>query len=180
MWFWGTDLKSDLKRYRPNQLPTTWRLISVAASNPGLVACVLLRIEVRLFRLRRQRASELVRSLNLAWTGADFAPGCTVGPGLLIQYPNGIVIGAGALLGKDCTVLQQVTVGEKFADGRAPHDYPEIGDRAVIGAGARVLGKVRVGADAIIGANAVVTSDVPANATAVGVPARILNSNRTG
>jgi serine O-acetyltransferase len=90
---------------------------------------------------------------------------------LLIPHPNGIVIHPEARIGVNCLIFQQVTIG---ADGR--QGEPEIGGHVDIGAGARILGPVRIGSHAKIGANAVVIADVPAGATAVGIPARIVQS----
>ncbi|MDJ0350798.1 DapH/DapD/GlmU-related protein [Cryobacterium sp. PH29-G1] len=93
-----------------------------------------------------------------------------------MHHPSGIVIGGGAILGKGCTVLQHVTLGEKYAVGSGPHLYPRVGDDVVIGAGAKLLGGVHIGNGASIGANAVVTIDVPSGAVAVGIPAVLLSS----
>jgi serine O-acetyltransferase len=93
-----------------------------------------------------------------------------------MHHPHGIVIGSGAIVGAGCTLLQNVTLGERFADGRPPHDYPQVGDRVTIGAGACVLGGVHLGDGAVIGANSVVLSDVPEGGIAVGSPARVLDA----
>lgn len=105
-------------------------------------------------------------------TGADIPLNCRIGGGLLIPHPNGVVIAPDAVLGPNCLVFQQVTIGT--CGSRA--GSPIIGGHVDIGAGARVLGPVRIGNHAKIGANAVVLSDVPAGATAVGVPAKVLSS----
>ncbi|GAA3203621.1 hypothetical protein GCM10017690_08340 [Microbacterium terregens] len=89
----------------------------------------------------------------------------------MIQHPNGIVIGGRVVIGAHCTLLQQVTLGEKYADGSAPHLSPTILAGATIGAGAKVVGHVTVGAGSTVGANSVVTRDVPDGFTVVGVPA---------
>lgn len=91
-----------------------------------------------------------------------------IGGGLRIPHPNGIVVHPDAVIGPNCTIMAQVTIGQ----GRAP-GAPVIGGHVDIGAGARILGPVRIGDHARIGANAVVTRDVPEGAVAVGVPARI-------
>lgn len=84
---------------------------------------------------------------------------------------NGIVISDQAQIGKNCTILQQVTIGVKSLQDKG---VPQIGDGVFIGAGAKVIGNISVGNNAIIGANAVVISDIPDGATAVGNPARII------
>ncbi|WP_047533274.1 serine O-acetyltransferase [Methylotenera sp. N17] len=105
-----------------------------------------------------------------AVTGADIPINTQIGGGLLIPHPNGIVIHPGVSIGPNCLILQQVTLGSNEAG-----DLPAIGGHVDIGAGAKLIGKVHVGNHAKIGANAVVLIDVPAYATAVGVPAKIIS-----
>jgi serine O-acetyltransferase len=102
-------------------------------------------------------------------TGADIPLNCKLGGGLLIPHPNGIVIHPDAEIGPNCLLFQQVTVGES-AGG-----VPTLEGHVDVGAGAKIVGKLRIGKDAVIGANAVVLKDVPEGATAVGVPARIVS-----
>ena len=103
-------------------------------------------------------------------TGADIPLTVRLGGGLLMPHPNGIVIHPEAEIGPNCLIFQQVTIGLVAASPQAPR----IGAGVDIGAGAKVLGPVRIGDGARIGANAVVLRDVPAGATAVGVPARLV------
>lgn len=170
-------ISEDYLRYRPKKSPTIFAFMRLALMSPGFASVILLRLMQRLHSLRLTYLASLTRHINLNLFGADYVPGCRVGPGLMVQHPNGIVVGGRSEIGAHCTVLQQVTLGEKYADGSAPHLSPRVGDGCVIGAGSRILGKVSVGANAIIGANSVVLSDVPAGATAAGSPARILREN---
>jgi serine O-acetyltransferase len=126
-----------------------------------------------------QRGGLIARKIAVArhrfWsvvTGADIPINSQLGGGLLIPHPNGIVIHPGAQIGVNCLLFQQVTIGH------GPGGIPTIGDHVDVGAGARILGRLHVGDHAIIGANAVVLSDVPTGATAVGVPARIIDDQR--
>ena len=115
---------------------------------------------------------------HLFWsvvTGADIPINTQIAGGLLIPHPNGIVMHADVKIGPNCLIFQQVTIGSK--DGSKP---PIIGGHVDIGAGAKVLGNIKIGNNVMIGANAVVISDVPDNSIAVGVPASIkvrLNDN---
>jgi serine O-acetyltransferase len=99
-------------------------------------------------------------------TGADIPLNSHIGGGLLLPHPNGVVIHPDAHIGPNCLIFQQVTIGT-----RGPGDAPRIGGHVDIGAGARILGGIRIGDHAVIGANAVVMVDVPDNCYAVGVPA---------
>ena len=109
-----------------------------------------------------------------AITGADIPLGCSIGGGLLLPHPNGIVIHPDARIGPNCLLMQQVTLGV----GGPIAGAPVLGGHVDVGAGAKILGGVTVGSHAVIGANAVVLCDVPAGAVAVGVPARILLGGR--
>jgi serine O-acetyltransferase len=102
-----------------------------------------------------------------AVTGADIPLSCRIGGGLLIPHPNGIVIHPEAKIGVNCLIFQQVTIGS----GKG--GVPSIAGHVDIGAGAKILGSVRIGAHAKIGANAVVLGDVPSGATAAGIPAKV-------
>ena len=98
-------------------------------------------------------------------TGAEIPLTCQIGGGLLIPHPNGIVIHPDAKIGVNCLIFHQVTLGSRNDNG-----VPELGGHVDIGAGAKILGPVKVGAHARIGANAVVISDIEIGGTAVGYP----------
>jgi serine O-acetyltransferase len=103
-------------------------------------------------------------------TGADIPLLCQLGGGLLLPHPNGVVIHPSVVIGPNCLLFQQVTIGAT-QDG-----VPTLGGHVDVGAGAKIIGPVRIGDHARIGANAVVTADVPAGATVVGIPARVVAS----
>jgi serine O-acetyltransferase len=103
-------------------------------------------------------------------TGADIPLNCKIGGGLLIPHPNGIVIHPEAEIGVNCLIFQQVTIGTRSGGGK-----PVIEGHVDIGAGAKILGAVRIGAHALVGANAVVTTDVAEGRTVAGIPARVIN-----
>lgn len=103
-------------------------------------------------------------------TGADIPVNCHIAGGLLLPHPNGVVVHPGSEIGPNCLLFQQVTLGTVQGKGGTPR----LGGNVVIGAGAKLLGPISVGDHALIGANAVVLQDVPAGATSVGIPARIV------
>jgi len=102
--------------------------------------------------------------------GADIPLNANLGGGLIILHPNGIVIHPEAVIGVNCLIFQQVTIGAGSIPG-----FPKIGDHVDVGAGAKILGGITIGDNVKIGANSVVISDVPDNCTVVGIPARIVD-----
>jgi serine O-acetyltransferase len=112
--------------------------------------------------------SQLARFL----TGIEIHPGARIGAGLFIDHGMGVVIGETAIVGDDVLLFHGVTLGG--VDDRLGRRHPRLGDGVVVGAGAKILGPLDIGRGARIGAQAVVLADVPANATAVGIPARVI------
>ena len=108
-------------------------------------------------------------------TGIEIHPGAKIGKGLFIDHGMGVVIGETSEIGDNCTLYQGVTLGGTGKDHGKRH--PTLGNNVLVGAGAKILGPFRVGDNARVAAGAVVLSEVPANATAVGVPARIVRLN---
>jgi serine O-acetyltransferase len=102
------------------------------------------------------------------FTGIEIHPGATIGPRFFIDHGMGVVIGETAEVGADVTLYHGVTLGGTTLNHGKRH--PTLGDRVVVGAGAKILGAITVGDDTRIGANAVVVKSVPANAVVVGVP----------
>ncbi|WP_440130448.1 serine O-acetyltransferase [Agrococcus jejuensis] len=107
-------------------------------------------------------------------TGVEIHPGATLGRRLLIDHGMGVVIGETAVVGDDCLIYHQVTLGGTSAAGGRRH--PVLGDRVTVGAGAKVLGPIVLGDDVKVGANAVVVRDAPSGVTLVGVPASVARS----
>jgi len=115
-----------------------------------------------------------IQRMLLRVFGLEISPGAEVGGGLYIAHPVGTVIFA-QRIGHNCSIIANVTIGM-----RNKWEFPIIGDNVFIGAGALVLGGIAIGDNARIGANAVVIKDVPAGATAVGVPAVIMRTQAAG
>jgi len=109
-------------------------------------------------------------------TGICIPVRARIGPGLRICHYGGIVLHPAVVVGEGCTIFHGVTLGDQGLSGGAPR----IGDRVMIGAGAKVLGSIEVGDDCLIGANAVVVSSVPPASVAVGVPAKIRRRRENG
>ncbi|HEX7308387.1 serine O-acetyltransferase [Lentzea sp.] len=165
---WAADVAAATGTPTSSAVRVVWLLLT----RPGVLAVFLLRVQQALHaRPALRPAAHLVRSFAHFATGADFVPGCRVGPGLRLEHPGGVVLGAGAVVGRDGFICQRVTLGERLGRGDG-HDYPVVGDGVFLGAGATVLGPVRIGDRSTVGAGAVVMHDVPGGALAVGVPAR--------
>ncbi|MBE9035696.1 serine O-acetyltransferase [aff. Roholtiella sp. LEGE 12411] len=99
-----------------------------------------------------------------------------LGRRVIIEHQGAIVIHGNCLIGDDCIIRQGVTLGNRYLN--RPFDAPNLGKRVNVGAGAKIFGNVTIGDGANIGANAVVLCDVPVRATAVGIPAKIINVKR--
>ena len=115
-------------------------------------------------RLPARLVMHVVRML----TGVEIHPGATIGDRLFIDHGMGVVIGETATIGDDVLLFHGVTLGGRSS--RAGKRHPTLGDRVMVGAGARILGPVQVGHDSAIGANAVVVRDVPPGSVATGCP----------
>ena len=139
---------------------------------PGVHAILYHRLAHWMYRHRWFFLARCVSQWNRVWTGIEIHPGATIGHRLVIDHGMGIVIGETAEIGDDCLLYQGVTLGGTGKDKGKRH--PTLGNNVLVGSGAKVLGPFTVGDNARIAAGAVVLSEVPANATAVGVPARIV------
>ena len=139
---------------------------------PGVHAIIYHRIAHWLYCHRRYFLARWVSQHARRKTGIEIHPGATIGRRLVIDHGMGIVIGETAEIGDDCLLYQCVTLGGTGKDKGKRH--PTIGNNVMIGSGAKVLGPFTVHDNARIASNAVVLSEVPADSTAVGVPAQIV------
>jgi serine O-acetyltransferase len=140
---------------------------------PGLHAIVMHRWAHALWRRRWHWAGRFVSHLARFFTGIEIHPGATLGRRVFIDHGMGVVIGETAEVGDDCTIYQGVTLGGTSTSKGAKR-HPTLERGVIVGANAQVLGGFTVGEGARVGSNAVVVKPVPAGATAVGNPARII------
>ena len=161
------DIKAVLERD-----PAARSALEVILCYPGLWALWGHRIAHRLWHLRLRLAARVVAQWARILTGIDIHPAATIGPRLFIDHGTGVVIGETAEIGADVTLYHGVTLGGTSLEQGKRH--PTLGDRVVVGAGAKVLGPITIGEGSRIGANAVVVRDVPPDVVVVGVPGEIV------
>lgn len=154
---------------------THWEVLT---TYPGVHALLMHRLSHWLWQQQFYWLARFNSHIGRWLTGIEIHPGATIGRRLFIDHGMGVVIGETAVIGDDCTLYHGVTLGGTSWNKGKRH--PTLENGVVIGAGAKVLGPITVGTGAKIGSNAVVVKDVPINATAVGVPARILEEEKTG
>lgn len=153
--------------------PAARSRFEVLTCYPGLHALVLHQWAHACWKAGWRWLGRFISHLNRWLTGIEIHPGARIAPGVFIDHGMGVVIGETAEIGPGCTIYQGVTLGGTSLEKGAKR-HPTLGANVVVGAGAKVLGGFEVGDNARVGSNAVVTKAVPAGATAVGNPARVI------
>ena len=154
--------------------PAARSTFEVVTTYPGFHAMVIHRLANKLWRMGLKWLARLVSYIGRWLPGIEIHPGATIGRRVFIDHGMGVVVGETAEIGDDCTLYHGVTLGGTSWNKGKRH--PTLSRGVVVGAGAKILGPITIGANARIGSNAVVVKDVPDDATAVGIPARILDS----
>ncbi|RLT95336.1 serine O-acetyltransferase [Ketobacter sp.] len=152
--------------------PAARTSLEVLLNYPGLHAVLLHRLAHKLWRLNFKLLARCVSSFSRWLTGIEIHPGATIGRRFFIDHGMGVVIGETAEVGDDVTIYHGVTLGGTTWNKGKRH--PTLLNGVVVGAGAKVLGPITISENARVGSNAVVTKDVPAEATVVGIPGRII------
>lgn len=147
---------------------TTWEVLTCY---PGFHALTLHRFSHWLWGHQLRWLARLSSHLGRWLTGIEIHPGAKIGKGLFIDHGIGVVIGETSVIGDNVTLFQGVTLGGTGKEKGKRH--PTLGNNVVVGAGAKILGNIRIGDNVSVGANAVVLEEVPSNSTVVGVPGRI-------
>ncbi|MFW9798961.1 MAG: serine O-acetyltransferase [Candidatus Thorarchaeota archaeon] len=155
--------------------PAAINIMEVLTAYPGVQAVLLHRVASFLHRIGVPYLPRFISNVNRLVTQIEIHPGARIGTDFFIDHGGGVVIGETAEIGNNVTLYQGVTLGGTSMKREKRH--PTIGDDVVIGAGARILGPVKIGDRVRIGANAVVTEDVPSDSVVVGVPGRIVSRN---
>ena len=149
--------------------PKKWQIL---LTNQGVHAILSYRIAHLFYYNNFKFIAKIISQISRFFTGIEIHPACFIGKGLLIDHGSGVVIGETAIIGDDCTLFQGVTLGGKGNEKGKRH--PTLHNNVFVGAGAKILGNIEIGNNVKIGANAVVLNNIPDNATAVGIPARII------
>ena len=167
-------MKSDIQSIKRRD-PAARNTLEIILTNNGMHAVWLYRVSHLLWRIKLKLLARLLSGVTRFLTGVEIHPAAAIGKNLVIDHGNGIVIGETTLIGNDVLIYHQVTLGGTGNESGVKR-HPTICDGVMIATGAKVLGNIKIGSKVKIGANAVVLKDVPAGATAVGMPARFILS----
>lgn len=155
--------------------PAAKGAINILVNTPGIHAIMFHRIAHSLYNRKHFFTARLISQISRFLTGIEIHPGAQIGRRFFIDHGMGIVIGETAEIGDDVMLFHQVTLGGTGKDKGKRH--PTVENNVIISAGVKVLGPIVIGENSKIGANAVVLHDIPKNATAVGIPAKVVRLN---
>jgi serine O-acetyltransferase len=166
MW---SELKADARAVLERD-PAARNMVEIIFTYPSVHAMFFYRLGHGLWRRGFKFLGRFVAQFGRFLTGIEIHPGAVIGAGCFIDHGSGVVIGETAELGRDVTLYQGVTLGGTSLEKGKRH--PTLEDGVIVGAGAKILGPLRIGRNARVGSNAVVLKDVPADTTVIGIPAR--------
>ena len=152
--------------------PAARSKIEVFLLYPSVHSLLMYRISHFFYNKKRFFIARLISQISRFLTGIEIHPGAQIGMGTLIDHGSGVVIGETSIIGDRVTIYQGATIGATGNETEFKR-HPTLGDDIVVGSGSKILGPVNIGDNCKIGANSVVLRDMPANSTAVGVPAKI-------
>ena len=166
--------QSDLQIIRERD-PAARGLLEIILCYPGFQAIILHRISHKLWKIGLPLVPRVLSQLTRSLTGIEIHPGAKIGQGVFIDHGMGVVIGETTEIGNRCLLYQGVTLGGTGKNHGKRH--PTLSENVVVGAGAKVLGAIKVGENTRIGAGSVVVRDVEADSTVVGIPGRIVHQS---
>lgn len=172
------DLKENIGAFMERD-PAARSGLEIVLCYPGFHALVVYRIAHWLWLRNWRLLARFISHIGKIFTAIEIHPGARIGRRFVIDHGTGIVIGETSEIGDDVTLYHDVTLGgispsEDSASQVGQKRHPTLGDGAIIGSGAAVLGPITIGSGSRVGANSVVTKSIPANVTAVGMPAKVL------
>ena len=165
------EIKNDIDAVQFRD-PASRGRIEIFLTHQGVHAILSYRVSHVLWNKNHCFLAKMLSQISRFFTGIEIHPSAVIGKGLLIDHGMGVVIGETAQIGNNCTIFHGVTLGGR--GNVIGKRHPTLGDNVFVGAGAKILGNIKIGNNVKIGANAVVLTDVPDNATAVGVPAQVV------
>lgn len=165
-----SKVKEDINVIYEND-PAAKNLLEVILCYPGLHALIAYRFAHRLYKWNIPLIPRMISYLTRIITGIEIHPAAKIGRRFFIDHGDGVVIGETTVIGNDVLIYQQVTLGGTGKESGKRH--PTLGNKVIVGAGAKVLGNITIGDNVRIGAGSVVIEDVPPHSTVVGVPGRI-------
>ena len=167
-------IKSDIAIIRERD-PAAKGILEIFLCYPGFQAIFMHRFTHKLWKLKFPLVPRILSQINRSLTGIEIHPGAKIGKKVFIDHGMGVVIGETAEIGNNCLLYQGVTLGGTGKSHGKRH--PTLEENVVIGAGAKVLGSITVGANTRIGAGSVVVRSVKGNSTVVGVPGRVVHQS---
>lgn len=167
-----SKVKEDINVIYDND-PAAKNLLEVILCYPGLHALIAYRFAHRLYKWNIPLIPRMISYLTRIITGIEIHPAAKIGRRFFIDHGDGVVIGETTVIGNDVLIYQQVTLGGTGKESGKRH--PTLGNKVIVGAGAKVLGNITIGDNVRIGAGSVVIEDVPPHSTVVGVPGRIVH-----
>ncbi len=175
--FWSS-LARDFKAIFDRD-PASRSRLEVLLTYPGFHAIFLHRMAHSLYSNGLKLPARLISSFSRFLTGIEIHPGARIGPGFFIDHGMGVVIGETTEIGEDVTLFQGVSLGGNGKD-RGQKRHPTLGNHVLVGAGAKILGNIRIGEGVRVGSNAVVLQSIPAHCTVVGIPGRVVRTKEQG
>ena len=167
-------IKSDFKIIKERD-PAARGFLEIVLCYPGFQALVLHRISHKLWNYKLPLLPRVLSQLTRNITGIEIHPGAKIGRGVFIDHGMGVVIGETSEIGDRCLLYQGVTLGGTGKDSGKRH--PTLEENVVVGAGAKVLGAIKIGSNTRIGAGSVVVKNVEKNSTVVGIPGRVVHQS---
>ncbi len=155
-----------------NRDPAARCALEILLFYPGVHALIWYRVAHFFYKIKLKFIAHWISYSTRLFTGIEIHPGAKIGKNLFIDHGHGVVIGQTAIIGDNCTIYQNATLGGTGKEHNKRH--PTLGNNVVVGAGAKILGNITIGNNVKIGANSVVLKDVPDNCTVVGV-GRVVN-----
>lgn len=170
---WRDDIQCVFERD-----PAARSTFEVLTTYPGVHAIMIYRLSHRLWKAKWRYIARFLSFLGRFVSNVDIHPGATIGPRFFIDHGACVVIGETAEVGKDVTLYHGVTLGGTSWNKGKRH--PTLEDGVLVGAGAKILGPITIGANARVGANSVVVADVPEGCTVVGIPGKVVKLREAG